>query len=188
MTKKRETQFRATGDPFGNPEDSWAPAVRSCVLSVCQSWASGDPWRTAGDSWELAVGYCMFFCFSISGLRGPLGDSWGLLGSSCRISCVLFVFQVRASGDPWGTPADSWATAFVYFVSFFCLSISDPGGPLGDSWGFLCSSCQILCVLFVCQFRASGDPWEIPGQSKLCVLFSFVNFGLQGIPETLGDS
>ena len=90
----------------------------------------------------------MFFCLSISGLRGPLGDSWGLLGSSCRILCVLFVFQVRASGDPWGTPGDSWATAVVYCVFFLFVNFGPrgtPGGRLGipvlQLSGIACSFC-----------------------------------------------
>ena len=179
---KRKTQFRATGDPFGNPEDSWAPAVRSCVLSVCQSWASGDPWRNAGDSWELAVGYCMFFlffnfrpqgatggllgspglqlshimrsfCFSSSGLKGPLVDSCRLLGYSFRVFCEFFLF---VNFRPWGTPGGLLGIPVLQLsniVCSFCLSVSGLRGPLGDSWAI-----QTVCSFFVCQFWASGDP------------------------------
>ena len=86
--------------------------------------------------------------------------------------CFLSV-NFGPQGAPGGAPGDSWAPAVGYCVLFSSVNL----GPQGAPRGILGSSCQVLCVFYVCQFRASGDPWGTPGDSwapavKYCVLFS----------------
>ena len=142
----------------------------------------GDFWGALGSSCRVL---CGFLSVTISGLRGPLGDSWGRLGSSCRILCIRFVFQVRASGCPRGIPGDSWAPAVVHCVLFVC-QFWILGGPLGDSWGFLCSGCQVLCVFFVCvSFRPQGTLGRFLGTPN-CVFFRLSILGVRGSLRLLG--
>ena len=119
---------------------------------------------------------------------GPQGTTGGLLGSpGLQLSHIMhsFCFQVRASGCPRGIPGDSWAPAVVHCVLFVC-QIRTLGGPLGDSWGFLCSGCQVLCVFFVrVSFRPQGTLGRFLGTPN-CVFFRLSILGVRGSLRLLG--
>jgi hypothetical protein len=75
-------------------------------------------------------------------------------------------------------------------VCSFCLSIYLFSGIPRDSQGFLGSSCRVLCVLFVCQFKVLRDSQGFLGSRcrVLCVLFVCQFTCSQGLPGIPRDS
>ena len=131
---------------------------------------------------QLSGIVCVLFVCQLRDSQGLPGIPRESQGSSCRVLCVLFVYQFRDSQGLPGIPRDSWAPAVGYCVFFLCVNFGTPR----DSQGFLGSSCRVLCVLFVCQFR---DFQGLPGIAELQlsgILCSFC-LSVSGLPGTPRD-